>query len=76
MKKVYEYKTKYKEGFIHDEIKSLCEEEGVDIDVFLDKLGVNTCIMRDGQMITYHCDVDLALRCCLENRDKNVFEWD
>ena len=45
-------------------------------DVYNKKSGVNTCMFIDGEVINYHCDVELAINCCLENRDKNIIEWD
>lgn len=62
-------KTKHKEGYTHDEILQLLKESPeIDPDTFFHNLGVNTCIMRDGELITYHCDVDFAIRCTRENR--------
>ena len=73
---VYEYDTKHKEGFTNKEITSLCEKLSIDLEPFSKKLGVNTCMMIEGEIITYHCDVELAVRLCLENRERRLGEWD
>ena len=51
-------------------------KNNIDSDKFYDALGVNTCCMIDGQIITYYWDVELALACVLQDRDKTIDEWD
>jgi hypothetical protein len=70
------YKTKHKEGFTGHEIVSILEKYKIDKPKFYDALGVNTCMMIDGEIITYHCDVEKGLRCVIEDRDQNILEWD
>ncbi len=70
------YPTKYKEGFMESEVNSLLEKYGLDSKKFYEKLGVNTCIEIDGEILTYHCDIETALFCLIENRDKTIWEWD
>ena len=65
-----------KEGFTEKELIQLCDKNKIDYDKFADKLGVNTGMVIGGDFITYEWDVELALRCVLEDRDKTVFEWD
>ena len=75
--KIYNYPTKYKEGFTNDEMDELLKDyPNVNMDKFNGAMMGNTCMVRGGKVINYHCDVELALRCGLENRDPNVFEWD
>ena len=78
--KVYNFKTKNREGFIQSEINKLLKEftsiSPVNMTKFNDAFCGNTCMMRDGKIINYHCDVETALRCGIENRDVNSFEWD
>ncbi len=70
------FKTKSKFGFNHKEIAQVIKLYKLDPDVFYKKLGVNTCMIEKGQVITYHCDIEKALQLCIEDRDINVFEWD
>jgi hypothetical protein len=70
------YKTKYDEGFTSDEITSLLKRYKIDENKFYEALGVNTCMVIEGQTITYHCDVEKGLRCVIEDRDQNILEWD
>jgi hypothetical protein len=58
---VYNYKTKYEEGFTDLEIKSLLIQLKIDEKSFYKLLGVNTC-MKDNQIITYHSDVFKTFR--------------
>lgn len=68
--------TKYPNGYTLDDMKSLCKELSIDFNVFGEKLGVNTGMVIKGESVTYHCDVELAIRLCLENRDMTLLEWD
>lgn len=73
---VYNYKTKYQEGFTGEEILSFIKEQNLDKDVFFDKLGINTGMLLNGDCITYHCDILKGLICALENREQSIYEWD
>jgi len=59
---VYNYKTKYKEGFTDLEIKRLLIQLKIDEESFNKSLGVNTCMIKDNQIITYHSDVFKTFR--------------
>jgi len=56
------YPTKYKEGFTDDEIKSILKNNN--INNF--KLGVNTCVIKDGIVVTYSRDFERALTLTLK----------
>lgn len=60
-RKVYNFKTKYKEGFIGSEIESLIKDYPIDMNKFNDSLTGNTCIIRDGNLVQYHCDIYRAI---------------
>lgn len=71
------YKTKHKQGFTREEMVDLIQNHtNYNLEDFWDKLGVNTGMIIDGDYITYHCDVELALQLLKENRNINSFEWD
>lgn len=73
---VLKYKTKYKEGFIQSEIDDLLEKLNVNEKRFNKAMGVNTCMVIDGNLITYHKDVLKGVVCAIENREQNIVEWD
>ena len=78
---VLNYKTKYKEGFIDDEIEDIKNkvEEIVfnfNTEKFEDAFYGNTCMIKDKQLIRYHIDVLNALKCGIENRYITDYEWD
>jgi hypothetical protein len=73
---VYNYPTKHKQGFTGKEVLQFIEELKLDKDTFFDKLGVNTCMLVDGDVITYHRDILKGLLCVLENRDMYWYEFD
>ena len=75
-KKIFNYKTKYVEGFIQSEIEHLLEELNINERKFKKALGVNTCMMRDGDIIVYHTDILKGVVCAIENREQNSLEWD
>ena len=75
--KIYEYPTKYKEGFINSEIEKLLSEyPNINMEKFYGAMRGNTCMLKDDEIISYHCDVLTALRCGLENRDMYYHEFD
>lgn len=75
--KVYGYKTKYPEGFIKREIEELLKDyPGIHMDKFNDALMGNTCMMRNNEVISYHCDIEKAIVCGTENRRLRSWEWD
>ncbi len=74
--KIFNYKTKYREGFIKSEIEQLLEELNINERRFYKALGVNTCMLIDGEVITYHTDILKGVICAKENREQNILEWD
>lgn len=77
--KIYNYPTKYKEGFIKGEIEKLLEEYPQVKDKmyrFNRAMMGNTCMVRNDEIISYHCDVLTALRCALEDRGLKTYEFD
>ena len=75
--KVDNFKTEYPQGFIQSEITELLKDyPDINMDKFNDAMYGNTCMVIDNKIVTYHCDVELALRCGIENRDMKVDEWD
>jgi hypothetical protein len=69
-------KRKNEIGFTGSEIKQLLIDNNIDSDKFYDALGVNTCVMIDGEIITYFWDIEKALDCVINNRDMDITEWD
>ena len=75
--KVYNYPTTYKEGFIASEEADLLKDfPNIDMDKYNDAMRGNTCMVRDGQTVIFHCDVLNALRCGAEKRNLKWWEWD
>jgi len=75
--KVYSFPTKHKEGFIQSEIDELLKQfHSVNMDKFNDAMLGNTCMIKDDEIIIYHCDVLTALRCGLGNRGVLPHEFD
>ena len=75
--KVYNFKTKNKEGFVQSEIDTLLKDyQNINIDKFNSALRGITCMMINDEIVIYHCDIDKALRCGVENRSLRSWEWD
>lgn len=75
--KVYSFKTKYKEGFVKSEIEELLKDyPDVNKEKFDDALAGITCMVKDENIVIYHCDIETALKCGVENRDIGSHEWD
>lgn len=73
---VYNYPTKYEFGFIRSEMEQLIVKLNLDHLKFNENLGINTCMMIDNEVITYHCDILLAVNLTIENRKAKGHEWD
>jgi len=74
---VYEYKTRHKFGFTREEMEEVVAMfPDLNRDKFDDAMFGNTCMLIGEDIITYHCDLELALRCGIENRNMYVWEWD
>jgi len=77
MKEIYEFKTRYEQGFTNEEVKELLKSyPNINMDKFNDALMGNTCQVIDGNIIMYHCDISAALKCGIENRGLKPEEWD
>lgn len=75
--KVYNFITKHPEGFTYKEIVKLLEDyPEITMEQFSEALGVNTVMYKDGETITYHCDILTAMRMCTEKRDMYLHEFD
>ena len=75
--KVYNFKTKNKEGFVQSEIDTLLKEyPDINMDKFNSALMGITCMIINDETVIYHCDIDKALRCGIENRNLRSWEWD
>ena len=73
---IYNYPTKYKQGFTHSEMLKLIYDLRLGKARFFDKLGVNTAMIIDGEWLTYHTDVARTAVLITENREMRWYEWD
>lgn len=79
---VESYKTKSEWGFNRDELMAvyLKVKESYPVsfkkDKFWSALNGVTGIVENGEMITYPCDVALACRCAIADRNPSLLEWD
>ena len=75
--KVYNFKTKYPQGFIDSEWKELIKDyPDMDMDKFKDALFCITVMGINDETIIYHCDIEKAIICGLEKRGLGTYEWD
>lgn len=70
------FPTKHKQGFTQSEVNELLTKLEVDREKYNEALGVYTCMLIDGESITYHSDVSLGIRCAIENRKPRTYEFD
>jgi len=75
--KVYNYFTKYPQGFIQSEIDELLKDfPNLDKDKFESATRGNTCMFNETDgLIQYHCDILVALRAGLGDYI-HPLEWD
>ena len=75
--KVYNYPTKHKEGFVQSEVYAILKDySDVDMEKFNSALMGNTCMVKDGEIVQYHCDIEKALVCGIEKRNLRSYELD
>ena len=75
--KVYNFNTKYKEGFTSSEVKELLKDyPNINMDKFNNALMNITCTMKEGESVKHHYDIEKALICGTENRNLRLDEWD
>jgi len=71
------FETKYEEGFTNSEIKQVIKAfPRMNKKYFFAALDGITCIVKDGNIITYHDDIEKALRCATEDRKQSWYEFD
>lgn len=76
-KMVNEFSTKNKEGFTVEEQEKLLELfPGINREKYENALKGITCMMIEGALVIYHCDIITALRCGTGNRNIRYYEWD
>lgn len=74
---VYKFPTKYDIGFTKEEEDKLLELfPDINTGKYINALRGITCQIRDGKIVTYHCDILKALICGIEDRDLKYWEWD
>lgn len=73
---VTDYPTKNIEGFTRKEIDTLLSQYGIDKEKFNKALGVCTGMIINGDVVTYHSDVELGIKCVLQNRAQSLAEFD
>lgn len=76
-KVVEDYPTRYKEGFMPDELQILIDlYPNLNMKYYDDAMMGNTCTMHDDKFCIYHIDVYHALLAGLEERNLKIDEWD
>jgi hypothetical protein len=71
------FNTKYKEGFIQSEIDELLKKyPTINMDKFNNALRGTTYTIINNENVTYPIDIIHAIKCGMENRNLNNFEWD
>lgn len=75
--KIDNYNTKYKQGFINTEIEDILKEyPNINMDKFNNALMGISCMVINNETVIFHCDIEKAIRCGIENRNLNFWEWD
>ena len=74
---VYNYPTKYREGFTKSEIEEVLKNfPNLNREFYNNALFGTTCMMIDNEMITYHCDIENAIICGLKGTNIGGIKWD
>lgn len=78
---VYNYETKYPQGFLSTEVEALLKENfpNITLEMFNDKFGINTVMLSpvpSEGTILYHIDVYHAILQIIQKRGPRMEEWD
>ena len=74
---VYNYPTKYREGFTNSEIEEVLKNfPNLNRKFYDNTLYGTTCMMIDNEMIVYHCDIENAIICGLRGTNIGGIKWD
>lgn len=74
---VNSYKTKHKQGFTNEEYMKLLENyPGINMERFWDALNGITATRIDGETVVFPHDIELAIRCGIEDRTPTTTELD
>lgn len=65
-------KRQFDDGMTGEEILAVLRKLKINPAKFWTKLGINTCIVdkKTKKVLHCHCDIETALKCCIENREK------
>jgi len=71
-------KSKNKLGYTNKEVLDIIRPLKIHHKKFWKKFGVNTCALdeKTGEVLVYGYDILLAIKCCLQDREKTIYEWD
>ena len=72
-----EYPTKHDMGFVDNEVKELISLfPEINMEKFFESTNGNTCMLYEGETISYHCDILQAIMYGLPNEgDKRTDEY-
>jgi hypothetical protein len=78
MKEIRLPKPNHRLGYTKAEVLAILRKYKIKEEVFWEKFGINTCAVHPEtkETLMYGCDIETAIICCLENRDKYWWEWD
>lgn len=70
--------SKHKYGYTTKELDAILKRWKVPVKTFNKAFGVNTCGVdkKTNESLYYKCDIELALRVIVENREKTLDEFD
>lgn len=71
-------KSKHPLGYTRREVLDIIRPLKIHHRTFWKKFGVNTCAVHPetNETLYYGCDIETAILCCIEKRDKYSWEWD
>lgn len=71
---IYTFPSKYREGFLQDEIREILYEFDIKLKEYAKNSGINTCMIIGKEIISFKHDVLRALELCIYK--KTNIMWD
>ena len=74
------FESKHSQGLINTELEEVLEHfkltHTLNMDKYYTAMYANTCMVIEGEIVSYHQDVIHGIVCAIEDRELTVGEWD
>ena len=66
----------HKHGYYGETVEKWIKMFGINKKKFWHVMGINTCLMHEGHVVYYPCDIERTIRECINRKWVSHEEWD